>query len=219
MGKAYLEFEEWSATPASGGAKRIDFKFNPSQFSVKQGARWIDVDGSDSSEYVGPSSQQMSLSMFLDATDKPDGDVSADVEALLAACHPTTSSESKNQPLPPRVRFGWDRVHFEGYVSDVDVEYQLFHPDGRPIRAQCTISMQETDRPPARQNPTSGTPEIHRTVDVVAGDSLAGIAYKEYGDPTRWRTLAAYNGIDDPLRLRPGLHLLVPPATEAFEVA
>ena len=36
---------------------------------------------------------------------------------------------------------------------------------------------------------------------VVAGDTLASIAYAEYGDPTMWRPLAAFNGIDDPLRL------------------
>ena len=45
---------------------------------------------------------------------------------------------------------------------------------------------------------------------VVAGDSLASIAYREYGDPTMWRPLAAFNGIDDPLRLRLGASLLLP---------
>jgi nucleoid-associated protein YgaU len=39
---------------------------------------------------------------------------------------------------------------------------------------------------------------------VVAGDSLASIAYREYGDPTMWRPLAAFNGIDDPLRAAAG---------------
>lgn len=218
MTKAYLELEEWTAAAAGGAPRRIEFQFNPSEFSVNQGARWIEVDGSEASEYVGPRSQRMTVGMFLDATHDPDGDVSADVETLLAACHPTPSSTSKSQPLPPRVRFGWDRVHFEGYVSDVDVHYQLFHPDGRPVRAQCTIEMQEIDRPPARQNPTSGTHTIHHTVEVLAGDTLAGVAYREYGDPTRWRAIAELNGIDDPLRLPPGKALLIPPPHE-LEVA
>ncbi|HEX2196664.1 MAG TPA: peptidase M23, partial [Actinomycetota bacterium] len=152
-------------------------------------------------------------------SEKQDGDVTAEVDALLAACRPTSSSESRNEPLPPRVRFGWDRVHFEGYVKDVGIEYQLFHPDGRPIRATCQVTMQKVAPKPARQNPTSGTPAIHRTIDVVAGDSLPGIAYKEYGDPARWRALAILNAIDDPMRLRPGARLLVPPPREAMEMA
>ena len=49
---------------------------------------------------------------------------------------------------------------------------------------------------------------------MVAGDSLASIAYREYGAPAYWRALAEANGIDDPLRLRPGTRLLVPPAEE-----
>jgi nucleoid-associated protein YgaU len=52
----------------------------------------------------------------------------------------------------------------------------------------------------------------HRTHRVVAGDSLASIAYLEYGDPNGWRRLADANGIDDPLRVRDGTVLHVPPA-------
>ena len=52
---------------------------------------------------------------------------------------------------------------------------------------------------------------MHRT---IAGDTLASVAYAEYGDPTQWRALAAYNGIDDPMRVRTGTTLLLPPRTE-----
>jgi nucleoid-associated protein YgaU len=47
---------------------------------------------------------------------------------------------------------------------------------------------------------------------VVAGDTLASVAYAEYGDPNGWRRLAEANDIDDPLRLRDGVVLHVPPA-------
>jgi nucleoid-associated protein YgaU len=42
-------------------------------------------------------------------------------------------------------------------------------------------------------------------------DTLAGIAYEEYGDPNRWRDIATTNEIDDPLGLRPGQILVIPP--------
>jgi nucleoid-associated protein YgaU len=35
---------------------------------------------------------------------------------------------------------------------------------------------------------------------MVEGDSLASVAYAEYGDPAMWRSIAAYNEIDDPIR-------------------
>ena len=48
---------------------------------------------------------------------------------------------------------------------------------------------------------------MHR---IVAGDSLASVAYAEYGDPTAWRALAAFNEVDDPLRVPTGTVLLLP---------
>jgi nucleoid-associated protein YgaU len=50
---------------------------------------------------------------------------------------------------------------------------------------------------------------------VVAGDSLASIAYDEYEDARLWRALAEANHLDDPMRLPPGTELLVPPPAEA----
>jgi len=45
---------------------------------------------------------------------------------------------------------------------------------------------------------------------VQDGDSLPSIAYRAYGDATRWRAIADANEIDDPLRLRRGTPLMLP---------
>lgn len=62
-----------------------------------------------------------------------------------------------------------------------------------------------------RQNPTSGGLTARRAHHMIDGDSLASVAYAEYGDPALWRHVAAYNGIDDPLRIPRGSTLLLPP--------
>jgi hypothetical protein len=49
---------------------------------------------------------------------------------------------------------------------------------------------------------------------LVDGDTLMGIAYREYGDPAMWRVIAAANRVDDPLRLTPGRSLLLPAGEE-----
>jgi nucleoid-associated protein YgaU len=36
------------------------------------------------------------------------------------------------------------------------------------------------------------------------------IAARAYGDATRWRAIAEYNGITNPLALRPGQRLMIP---------
>ncbi len=65
-----------------------------------------------------------------------------------------------------------------------------------------------------KQNPTSGSHEVRRVHRIVAGDSLASVAFGEYGDPTAWRALAAFNEIDDPLRVPTGRVLLLPTPEE-----
>ena len=45
---------------------------------------------------------------------------------------------------------------------------------------------------------------------VIAGDRLDTIAFEVYGDATKWRTIAAYNRIVNPLKLEPGQQLIIP---------
>jgi nucleoid-associated protein YgaU len=48
---------------------------------------------------------------------------------------------------------------------------------------------------------------------MVAGDTLASIAYNEYGSAAGWRRIADANPfIDDPMRVKPGTTLVIPPA-------
>jgi nucleoid-associated protein YgaU len=45
------------------------------------------------------------------------------------------------------------------------------------------------------------------------------VAYHEYGDASLWRGIAAFNEIDDPLRVAAGTRILVPTADEARRLA
>ena len=65
----------------------------------------------------------------------------------------------------------------------------------------------DTSPPGQAQNPTTRGTAGLRSHIVQDGDSLHSIAYESYGDPTRWRTIAEANEIDDPLRSAPR-HLL-----------
>jgi nucleoid-associated protein YgaU len=87
------------------------------------------------------------------------------------------------------------------------------------VRANVTVALVEVPNEPAGQNPTSGSLAGHRTVTMVAGESLHSIAYREYGRADFWRGLAAENCIDDPLRVRPGTSLRIPPRERAADLS
>jgi hypothetical protein len=44
----------------------------------------------------------------------------------------------------------------------------------------------------------------------VTGERLDALAQKAYGDPSRWRWLAAFNRIEDPLRIPAGQVVQIP---------
>ncbi|WP_063041007.1 CIS tube protein [Nocardia pseudovaccinii] len=199
---------------------QIDFQFNPKELSVTKSAKWNrDAQkGSKKSgvpEFKGADPAKLTLEMFLDAGPQQDTKVVDTVERLFACCVPTDESHDKKKSSPPWVIFHWGGLTgFTAYVSSVAVKYTLFTAGGLPIRGTATVTIEEIAADQPKQNPTSGSLTARTMHTVIAGDTLASIAWREYGDPSRWRAVATANNIDDPMRLRPGTELLIPAADE-----
>lgn len=219
---AFLELrnppaDKRSLTPGPP-AGRIEFQFNPKELTVSKSAKWSrdaqkGAKKSAVPQYGGPEPSKLALEMFLDASAKQDDSVVKTVEQLFACCVPTTESHQKKKGSPPWVIFHWGGLtSFTGYVKSVSVKYTLFTPGGLPVRATATVNLEEISGEQGGQNPTSGALDTRSVHTVVAGDTLASIAWREYGDPTLWRVVAEANDIDDPMRLRAGSTLMLPAA-------
>jgi hypothetical protein len=221
---AYLELHEPSpdGSLAKPGPRlsQIDFQFNPKELTLAKSASWARNTGkgnkkSGPPQYQGPQPSKLTLEMFFDASDSQDNSVVKRVEQLFACCVPTTSSHQAKKGSPPWVLFRWGGLTgFLAYISSVQAKYTLFTSSGLPVRALCTVTLEELAGEAPKQNPTSGGLVPRRVHVLVQGDTLAGIAYAEYGDASLWRAVAQVNGIDDPLRLRPGTRLLLPVTDE-----
>ena len=198
-------------------AAEIEFQFNPKQVSITKTASWQPATSKrpSAAEFKSLGACTMTLEMFLDATGTRDAGVVKAVEKLFACCSPTSESMEGENPSPPLVVLKWGPVSsFQAYITSVSAVYSLFSPEGMPIRATCTLSLTEMPGGLPGQNPTSGSDAVRRVHRMVAGDTLASVAYGEYGDPARWRSLAAWNGVDDPMRVPVGAVLLLPTLRE-----
>lgn len=231
MDKARITFLEPKASGAKtsvGGSVAINgmtelaFDFNPKEYTIQKSAEWARSSTNSAKqtsppEFKGSGPRSLSLELFLDRT-VTRGDVSKEVETLFACLSPYPPTLQSKKPSPPFVRFCWGTtIEFTAFVKSVNAKYMLFDQKGAPLRAVCTISLEEIPEDAARQNPTSGGLASLRMRTVVAGDTLPSIAYSEYGDPTLWRLVAESNGIDDPLRLRPGEKLRIPSADDDLQ--
>lgn len=210
--------------PATVGAKpggqiaQLKLQFNPNTLQLQKTNEWRRTpsrmaEESALPEFVGSGPRTLSLEVFLDATATHDNSVEQAVEKLLKACVPTPASLGRKKPASPWVRFEWGTARttsFYGVVMSVAATYTLFDVDGKPLRATCALSIEEASVDVPGQNPTSGARTARSTHTVVAGDTLAMLAWREYGDASAWREIAEANGIDDPMALAPGTELVVP---------
>lgn len=210
--KAYLLHED--------GSTKINCLFNPESISVSRSNSWQGPQQPGKSVpqlgYKGAQSATMSLNLVFDTTDVGTTVTSyTDQVMKLMDIDPNLSGTNTDtaNARPPTVTFHWGDLHsFPAVITSASLSFTYFASNGTPLRAKIQLSLtQYKDAASfASQNPTSGTPRPHRVHRVQPGETLDRISARYYGDSTKWRQLAAANGIEDPLALRPGALLAVP---------
>jgi hypothetical protein len=202
-------------------------QFNPSSVQISKHSTWsghparASKDG-PKQQFVGTGPKVLSAKLLFDDWDNLGGGsatVPKAIEQLLDwTCATKSSQETK--PEPPRITFTWGDggIVFRGFLHSVQVNFTMFDSDGTPLRATADIVLQEVTRDPEGTNPTSGGIIGRRSAVLADCDSLAAIAYREYGDAALWRGIALANGVEDPARVPVGTRLLVPPAAQAAQL-
>jgi hypothetical protein len=206
----------------------VKFMFNPTEYSVTKRNTWNyqakKAGNVPTWEFGGGGPRELQLELFFDTSLPRQGNGDQDVRKVTNTLFAFMmidrglQNQATNTQLgrPPRCRLEWGRdtpFHFECYVTDCTVKYLMFTPDGLPIRATAALNLKEVKDPEdlARQNPTSGGDPGVRLHLVREGERLDWIAYQQYGDATKWKQIAEANELHDPLDLRPGTTLRIPP--------
>ncbi len=199
---------------------RIPCAFNPNELQVTRENLWAADTavgaGVPRLRFAGAQSGVLRVSLFFDTT--ADGTaVTAHTGKLLGLMDPDPdlpgSDAASGNVRPQWVIFHWGDLHsFKGVMSALDLSFIYFTNDGVPLRARAdlVLTQYEPDRAFGPQNPTSGTPQPHKVHRIVPNETLDRIAARHYGDPTRWRDIAAANGIEDPQSIVPGTLLSIP---------
>ncbi len=210
--------------------EKVVCMFNPREYTFTKQNNWTEDrnKGADVGrlEFGGGSPAKLSLQLFFDTYEahyhggrqlnQAGDDVRRYTRALWNMMK--VSERKRNQTTgrgePPHVRFTWGALwSFEAVIESISQKFTLFLNDGTPVRATLDVSFKQIvdEGQYPRQNPTSGGHPGDRLRVVRAGESLAQIAFEEYGDATIWRYLAETNRVDDPLRLRAGQVLVIAP--------
>ena len=206
--------------------KEVPCVFNPKEYTISKQNKWQEkgAKGADVAhlEFGGGSPANLKLQLFFDTYEdhpphsKAGDDVRKFTDELWKMMK--IDSQKKNPRTgkgePPHCLIRWGNFwSFEAVIESISQKFTFFKSDGTPLRATLDVSfkqIRDEDQYPA-QNPTSGGHPNEHFRYVREGETLAGIAYEEYGDATVWRHLAETNQIADPLRVHPGQVLIVTP--------
>ncbi|WP_331730322.1 LysM peptidoglycan-binding domain-containing protein (plasmid) [Kitasatospora sp. NBC_00070] len=231
------QYSNWSAghdrakiaclTPPLIGA--VVFNYNPSKISFKRTSKTRTrgtLTGFTGSQLER--SQLASISVADITLEGPDTKARCDLlmgwsappEGIAGALMSMTGFFSIDLPKltfqwgPPVVGFFYIVV-----LTNVDISYVRFDKLGQPTRA--TVSLMFEEQPSLGgtipTNPTSGGLAGRSSHQVSEGEGLVQITTQHLGHPRHWRAIARANGIDDPLRLRPGQTVYLPTPEELEE--
>ena len=115
-----------------------------------------------------------------------------------------------------QLKFIWGSVQvYLVTLNQVTINYTRFSQSGKPVRAVVDLSMHSVPKVPGPTNPSSGGLAGRRTHLLIGAETLPELATRYYGGPGHWREIAAANGVEDPLRVRPGTRVYLPSAQEA----
>ncbi len=114
---------------------------------------------------------------------------------------------------PPFVMVIWGAdVNFKGLLSNVDLTYNLFLPNGDPLRVKvsATFKKSETDQQRAKAH----SPDLTKAKQVQQGDRLDLLTFTYYNDPRYVLQVGRANGLVTVRTLTPGTTLHFPPFTQ-----
>lgn len=115
----------------------------------------------------------------------------------------------------PYVQIQWGLLLYNCVLTNMNITFKLFKPDGTPLRAEadCTFTS-AIDEEKLNALMDKQSPDLTHIRTVKEGDTLSLMCYREYGDSKYYYQVAQFNNLIDFKNLIPGTKLLFPPVTK-----
>jgi len=161
-------------------------------------------------EYSEPG--EMSFEFLFDNTGIIDGESRDSIAGDLKKFREVLIDYKGDAHEPRHFKLVWgENSIFKGRVTELEITYKLFKPDGTPLRATAKVtfksSIEEEKRAASEDRQSADLTHI-RT--VKSGDTLPLMCFRIYGDSKYYLDVAAANGLDNFRSLEPGTKIRFP---------
>ncbi|MFL5764154.1 MAG: hypothetical protein ACJ77K_09450 [Bacteroidia bacterium] len=228
LSKILFSFYEDPQNPGGAG---IPYQpaYNPSTFSVSHSTQF------DTGEQIPATMQKkvtqlnprvLTMELFFDGTgaspssSDPIGKATAiaglpnleSVEGQIRTFLNLAYKINVKEHVPRYVMVTWGKFKMTGRLASANVTYKMFAPDGSPLRATMSITINESvpDSLWKAENMLL-SPDLSKSRVVEEGDTLSLLCHKEYGDASLYTKVAEVNNLKNYRKLKQGMELLFPP--------
>jgi hypothetical protein len=197
------------------GSEEFVAMFNPNKYTLKYEIEQNERQGAGTSPsaptFAKMKSQEIDLEFLLDGTGVTGAveDVQGKVDEFLKAAY-----EFKGDKHKPRyLRLWWGNAFvFDCVLKSADINYTLFHPDGKPIRAKINGKFTGFVNDELREKKEDKqSPDVTHLVEVPPKERMDYLTYKEYEDSHYYLQVAQFNNLNSFRKLRTGSTLIFPP--------
>jgi hypothetical protein len=113
---------------------------------------------------------------------------------------------------PNYLKLSWGTLLFNCVLTSLDVTYNLFKPDGTPLRAKVNVNFEGfLDEKTIALKEGKSSPDLTHIIVFKIGDKLPNLCYQIYGDSSYYIPVANYNKLIDFRDIKPGTKIFFPP--------
>ena len=200
--------------------EKFEVMLNPSSYKQTQTIRYNkkqaqgDVEPDPNFRAVNP--RKVNFSIIIDGTGVVNlpipGVGSPDVKTQIDQLNKIVYKYDGDRHEPNHVRLLWGSLKFYGRLESMTINYKLFSPRGKPLRAEVAMTFVSflTGR---EENLITNdrSPDMTHIVEVKAGDTLPLMCSRIYGNGAYYKQVARINNITDFRSIKPGTTIHFPP--------
>lgn len=206
----------------------LPVQFNPSSYAISRTMNYHQTNGIG--QEIHPSDMQpvkgtlakLSATIYIDSSSTPKNFVvpkrlekylgGKDEIAQVCTLISMMTKYNYETHLPKSVLFSWGSLQFLGNATEVNVVYEMFNREGKPVRAKIDLTIEGEEKGILKEIKANPNESPDRTKYRALGqvDELWMLAYDEYDDAGAWREIAKENDILNPRKVDYTKKLKVP---------
>jgi hypothetical protein len=230
---AYESNEQDAAKVNVDGEEKFVFQVNPETYKRRYAIEYTNrasVPGtmSDPGTYNRTQPETFTVDILFDSS----GVIKSESLLSIAIVNPFASNETEDvterlikfkkfcydyqsethRPYYVRLCWGDESGFFFGVVTSLEIDFKLFKPNGKPIRAVAHLGLQEAeDRILTNRRRDMLSPDITHEKTFKSGDEFSHMSYRQYRDSQYYIDVAKANKLLSFRNIRQGQVLQFPP--------